>query len=191
MEVAHTAGLDLAGYRALFYDGTTGAVYKEADLNSPVATSDTNNGITFVAVSVYSFNSQVEDGPDGIAIVDPTNNVKDFIAYGKPFVALSGPAQGMTAQNIGVEEPEDTAATNSLQLGGSGYLKEDFTFQSVALATPGRVNTGQTIVTCTTTLLSSAKPKPMESMYSSPEEFLSRMFIQFLQELRILEWAGL
>ena len=113
-----------------------------------VANDDAASGFTFSAFSVFSFQSQVQDGPDGIALVDDSNNVIEFIAYGKSFTANNGPAAGLTATLMGVEEPANGNPANSLQLGGVGTKASDFVWQPSQLATPGSINTGQTII-CT------------------------------------------
>ena len=46
----------------------------------------------------------IEDGADGVALVNPDNMVLDFISYGGSFDATDGPANGMTAADIGVTE---------------------------------------------------------------------------------------
>ena len=147
MEIAYSTGYDLTGHRILFYDGNTGTVYKTTDVENDLSVTnvDPSGSFSFSAYTVYSFNSQVQNGPDGIALVDGNNNVLDFIAYGSQFTATSGPAAGLPPTLIGVQEPGNTNPAFSLQLSGTGYRASDFTWQPPQLATPGLPNTGQEI----------------------------------------------
>jgi len=131
----------------LFYDGLDGSVYKTFNLSSELAVSndDPSSGYTFSAYSVYTFQAQTQNGPDGIALVDANDVVLDFIAYGGEVVGTNGPADGLSATLMGVVEASNTSPANSLQLGGVGFKASDFMWQGVQVATPGQVNTGQVI----------------------------------------------
>ena len=147
MEVAYTTGTNLAEYRLLFYDGASGSVYKTFDLSSPLSVTNSDpSGFSFSTFQVFTFSSQVEDGPDGIAVVNSSDEVVDFISYGGEVTATSGPAAGLTATLMGVTEAPNTGPQESLQLSGTGFLPSDFTWQPPQLATPGSPNTGQTFV---------------------------------------------
>lgn len=147
VEIAHTASMDLTGYRILFYAGTDGTVYKEENIVASELVSETQNGITVFAMSVFERNNEVRNGPDALCIVNGSNNVLEFISYGGLVTATEGPATGLTSTDIGVTEEPDTLPQNSLQKVGNGYRGSDFSWLDAAImATPGRINTGQTII---------------------------------------------
>jgi len=149
VEVAFVTGYSLAGVRLLFYDGGTGSVYKTTNLATDLSISDDDpaNGFTFASYSVYSFQNQVRNGPDAIALVDGSDTIIDFISYGGEVTASDGPAFGQTARLMEVVEASNANPTSSLQLGGSGFRPTEFTWQGSQTATPASVNSGQTI-TC-------------------------------------------
>lgn len=93
----------------------------------------------------------VDDGslqngaPDGLAIVYD-GSVIQFLSYeGSPFTAASGPAAGMTSEDIGVSESSSTPAGTSLQLTGAGTSYGEFTWTVDQAETWGALNPGQAI----------------------------------------------
>jgi len=149
VELVHSTDLNLSGYALEFYDGISGQVYKRTELGNTipaVTSSDPNGGsVTFSAYSQVSFH----DGPAGIALIDPSGNVVQFLGYGDPsisnvaFTAVNGFASGMTPSFIGVFEPEDSPLTYSLQLNGVGSDDRDFQWEEPDFGTPGKINGGQ------------------------------------------------
>jgi hypothetical protein len=69
--------------------------------------------------------------------------VIQFLSYEGSFTAVGGPADGLTAVDIGVSEPNDTPLGESLQLIGAGTLYEDFTWNAPAASSFGAINAGQ------------------------------------------------
>jgi hypothetical protein len=138
VEIAGPAGLDLTGYTITFYNGGTGAPY-----GTPVALSaiipDAGNGFGFVSVAAVGLQN---GAPDGLALSGPDGLV-EFLSYEGSFVALGGPADGVTSTDVGVVEPGDAEGT-SIGRVGSGAQAADFTFALIADDTPGGVNVGQT-----------------------------------------------
>ena len=149
VEIAHPTDYSLAGHIIYFYDAT-GVVYKQTEDLSTILISLSNEaegtGFTFSSFTVYTFQSQVQDANAGIALIGPGNAVLDFISYGIQIVATAGPAAGSTSTLIGQTEAANAGPQTSLQLGGTGYQKSDFTWQASQTATPGFINTGQTIL---------------------------------------------
>ncbi|MDG2291516.1 MAG: hypothetical protein P8L37_02575 [Phycisphaerales bacterium] len=83
--------------------------------------------------------------PDGLAIVYD-GLVVQFISYeGSPFIAGSGPAEGMTSEDLGIFESGSTAVGTSLQLTGTGQEYSDFSWTGGEESTWGSLNEGQTI----------------------------------------------
>lgn len=143
IEVAGTAGLNLAGYAILLYNGSNGQVYSSIGL-SGVLLDATGTGIGF---SAYVTNTFQNGAPDGIALVDPTGNVVQFLSYEGVFTAGAGLASGETSEDIGVSQSADPILDPvgaSLQLTGTGNQYADFDWVRTQLNTSGGVNEGQT-----------------------------------------------
>ena len=140
VEVAGPAGLDLAGYTLVAYNGSNGTSYKTESLDGVLPDQGGCRGALAVLLPRLP-----NRAPDGIALVAAGGAVLEFLNYeGSPFVATDGPAAGMTSTPIGVSETSSTPVGHSLQLGGSGSSASDFTWQDAQAETPGAPNTGQT-----------------------------------------------
>lgn len=166
VEIASRTSYSLEGHKLVFYDGDSGRVYKTEEIGGEldVSNDDPRIGFTFTAVSVFTIDNEVQNGPDAIALVDERNNVLDFISYGGTVTAIDGPAEGQTATLMGVVEDPNILPTNSLQLGGIGAQPADFGWQSSQLSTPGSINTGQ-VIECTL-----ATSPPIKSPTAPPTE---------------------
>ena len=108
VEVSGPEGFDVTGWSIVLYNGsaTQRNVYDSVTLAGIIPTGG--------AFTVYIAGIQ-NGSPDGIALVDDTGAVVEFLSYEGSFVAASGPASGMTSTDIGVEEPSDTPIGYSLQ----------------------------------------------------------------------------
>ena len=144
VEIAGPAGTDLTGWQVVPYNGNGGATYAPiATLSGAIPATCGGYGVVSVAITGLQNGS-----PDGIALVNASGTVIQFLSYEGVFAATNGPAMGMTSVDIGVSETGITgAATDSLQLSGSGTQYSDFTWQADAAATFGACNTGQTFGT--------------------------------------------
>jgi len=140
VEIAGPAGTNLAGWSLVLYNGATGATYNTLNLSGLISDQSTTG------FGTLSFSQPgIQNGaPDGLALVDATNNVIQFLSYEGSFIAVGGAANGLTSTDIGVSEPTTTAVGNSLQLTGTGTMYEDFTWAAVMPNTFGAVNTDQT-----------------------------------------------
>ena len=58
---------------------------------------------------------------------------------------MDGPASGLTSTDVGVTETANTAAGFSLQRIGTGSAVTDFTWVGPGPASPGLINSAQTI----------------------------------------------
>jgi endonuclease/exonuclease/phosphatase family metal-dependent hydrolase len=143
----------LSDIDVLLYDGNSRAPYRTLNLqtaftlgdNIPVAGSDQS-------FKIYSVDtSGIENGPDGIAVVNKTTQqVYQFISYEGSFassVAVSGIAVGTNSTNIGVSQTTtETIGQSALGLTGTGSIYSQFTWQKIAGAyTKGGQNSGQTL----------------------------------------------
>jgi predicted extracellular nuclease len=142
IEVAGPAGTDLTGWSIVLYNGSGGAVYDTDVLSGTIP--DQQAGFGTVVLS-YAVNGIQNGAPDGVALVDPSSAVIQFLSYEGTFTAVGGPANGMTSTNIGVQENGTEPVGQSLQLQGSGTAYEAFTWSALPIGqTFGAVNTGQT-----------------------------------------------
>lgn len=145
IEVAGPAGTDLTGWSIVRYNGSGGAVYTSPSAIETFSGAIPNLGGGYGVVVVSYPQDGLQNGsPDGIALVNASNAVIQFLSYEGAFVAVGGPANGMTSTDIGVSEVSSTPLGFSLQLGGNGTTYEDFAWNSPATATFGAFNTGQT-----------------------------------------------
>lgn len=100
IEIEGPAGTDLTGWRVLLYNGDGGAVYDTRVLSGLIPVTCGSRG---VVVLDYPSNG-IQNGPDGLALVDASNTVIEFLSYEGTFVATDGPAAGSTSVNMGVFE---------------------------------------------------------------------------------------
>ena len=141
LEVAGPAGTDMKGWSLVLYNGKNGRPYRTIPMEGSIP--DQQSGFGTVSFSI----NRIENGaPDGIALVNPENEVIHFMSYEGGFTAASGPAGGLAATDIGVRESNSTQAGHSLQLRGSGSSLDDFAWHGPGQATPGVVNAEQTFV---------------------------------------------
>ncbi|TMP79371.1 endonuclease I [Pseudoalteromonas phenolica] len=137
VEIAGAAGVDLSGWQLVAYNGNGGAAYKTISLSGTLADQQSGFGTKFFAISGLQ-----NGGPDGIALVDNTGKLVQFLSYEGTFTATDGAAQGQSSTAIPVSETSSTAVGHALQLTGSGSKYSDFTWQ-VTASTYNQVNSGQ------------------------------------------------
>ena len=126
VEVKGEPGADLSAWSLVFYNGSNGTVYRTEALR---ILSDEG----FTVISGPS-NSIQNGAPDGIALVDGSGEVVEFLSYEGSFTATDGPAAGMVSTDIGVAEGSDTPEGFSLQ------RNEDGTWRGPEPETPGAAN---------------------------------------------------
>jgi len=141
IEIAGAAGTDLTGWSIVRYNGNGGASYGTDALSGVLV--DQQGGLGTFVVD-YPSNGLQNGAPDGIALVDASNVVVQFLSYEGTFMAAGGPADGMTSTDIGVSESSGTAAGESLQLTGTGTTYAEFSWAAAQANTFCDVNTGQT-----------------------------------------------
>jgi len=131
LEIAYTSGTDITSYKIVLYNGATGAVYNTIDI--PDGASAGNSNINLSVVSGIT----IQNGPDGMALVDGSNNVVEFLSYEGTFTATDGPAEGTISEDIGKSESASSATGLSLQRYGDGCKGSDFDWWDPDTATPG------------------------------------------------------
>ena len=140
VEVAGGAGLDLAGYTLVLYNGNTGGTYNTVALAGVLPDEGAGGG----AIDFQLPSNGLQNGsPDGIALVDAAGAVVEFLSYEGDFTAVGGPADGVTSMDVGVAETGATLSTESLQRIGAGSTGDAFVFAGPRAASPGALNTGQ------------------------------------------------
>lgn len=165
MEVAGPAGESASGWSLHLYNGSSSQlnVYDSATLSGSFPDQNGCFGAIWVDFE------QVQNGsPDGVALVDPSGDVVQFLSYEGTFTAADGPAAGMTSEDIGVEETNGTAPGLSLQLTGTGSRYSDFTWQAEVPHTRGQPNQGQTFTGCAGTPTASPTPSPTAGPSPTP-----------------------
>jgi 5'-nucleotidase len=108
IEIEAPAGFDLTGWQIVLYNGVGGASYHTATLSGVVPAAG-------VVVQQYPANGIQNGAPDGVALVDATGTVTEFLTYEGTFAATGGPAAGTSGVDIGVAEGDSTTAADSLQ----------------------------------------------------------------------------
>lgn len=138
VELAGAAGVDLSGWSLVFYSGSTNKTYKTETLIGTFLDMQAGFGVLDFAMS------PIQNGvADGMALVDDTNSVIQFLSYEGNITADDGPAAGMTSIDVGVAESSATEVDWSLQLVGTGSLYDDFTWAEASLNSFGTINSGQ------------------------------------------------
>ena len=112
VELEGPAGVNLSGWTLVLYNGSNGATYGTIELSGIFPNLCEGRG-------VLTFNGPatgIQNGaPDAIALVAPGNAVVDFISYEGSLTATNGPANGMTADDIGVQQTGSRDDTFTLQ----------------------------------------------------------------------------
>ncbi len=140
IEVAGPAGIDLTGWSLVLYNGANGLAYATTALSGTIP--DQQGGFGTVSVS-YVVNGIQNGAPDGIALVNASSTVVQFLSYEGTLTAADGPANGMTSTDIGVSESGSDPIGQSLQLSGTGTTYGAFVWNTPAAHTFGSINTGQ------------------------------------------------
>jgi DNA/RNA endonuclease G (NUC1) len=117
-------GAALDGWSVVRYNGSNGEVYGTTDL------SGAEIGVCAEgprAVFTLPSNGLQNGAPDGLALVDPSGGVAEFISYEGSFTAVGGPADGLTSTDIGVQQGSDTPVGASLKRVGDVWRAFDGT----------------------------------------------------------------
>lgn len=158
VELAGIAGEDLSGWSLLFYNGNNGSVYKNYALSGVF--TDMQQGMGVLGFMV----SGIQNGSaDGLALVDGTNNVLQFLSYEGSLLATNGAAMGLTSSDIGIAESAASPVGDSLQLWGSGHDYGDFTWASASSSFAG-INAQQQFLAPPQRTISTAVPEPASGL---------------------------
>ena len=147
VEVMATAGESLSGYRIYLYNGTsstTAATFYDNDL-VPTGSLVACGATVRVATVTYPVNGIQNGTHDGIALVNPSGQVVQFLSYEGVIRASNGPAAGRTSVNLPVSETNSTAPGTSLQLGGTATGSAGFTWRASATQKFNACNNNQVL----------------------------------------------
>ncbi len=141
IEVAGLAGTDLTGWSLVLHNGNGGASYWTTALSGLIP--DQDDGFGTLAFS-YPVDGIRNGSPDGVALVDETGAVVQFLSHEGSFTTVGGPANGLTSTDIGVVETATTPVGFSLQLTAQGAGAASFNWAPApADDSFGAVNAGQ------------------------------------------------
>jgi endonuclease I len=145
IEIVATAGENLSTYKVQLYNGSTpAAAVTYGTLDAVPSGSDATCGSSVrIAVLSYATNALQNGSNDGIALINGSGAVVQFLSYEGVATATNGPASGTSSVNIPVSETNSTAAGTSLQLGGTGSTYSAFTWNTSATDTFGTCNNNQ------------------------------------------------
>ena len=126
VEIVVPAGTDVSGYSLVVYD-------KDGSVDSTLSFDPATQ--TIAGQDVYLFDatdSEFEDlkNDEAVALVDDTGTVLQFISFQDPVTAVDGPANGLSATQIG--EHSSAQASLATSDGGASY-------QPTTTSTPGSV----------------------------------------------------
>lgn len=110
IEIEGPEGTDLTGWKVVLYNGSGGIVYDTRTLTGVLGATCTGRGVRVLEYTT----SFLQNGPDGMALVDAAGEVVEFLSYEGVFIATDGPAAGKTSRNIGVAQ-SGAALNTSLQ----------------------------------------------------------------------------
>ena len=143
VEVAAPESLaDLASVRLTLYNGGDGKPYGSSHLLSTFTPGESVNGVRFYSKLITGLQN---GAPDGLAL-DVGGEVKHFISYEGTFTANAGPALGLLSSDVGVSELDTSPLGGALGMSGSGAGPADFIWNYESTASPGGLNSGQTVV---------------------------------------------
>ena len=120
IEISGPSGTDLTGWKIVLYNGASSSlkVYGTSDLTGSIPATCGDRG---VVVKTYGVNGIQNGNPDGMALVNSTGAVVEFLSWGGTFTAADGPALGITSTDMGVTESNATTPIgNSLQRNSAG-----------------------------------------------------------------------
>lgn len=140
IEVAGPAGTDLAGWSLVLYNGNGGAPYNTKSLSGVIP--DQLDGFGVVSFG-YPSNGIQNGDPDGVALIDASSAVVQFLSYDGQFTAVGGSADGLTSTAIGAAEVSTSPLGSSVALTGTGLTYGDFSWAGPSASSFGAVNPGQ------------------------------------------------
>lgn len=134
--VEDATAYDISSFVLTLYNGSNGQPYGAFDL-SQAEEGETVNEFTF-----YTLNAKLQNDLEGIAL-SYQNNLLQFLSYEGTMTATAGIAIGVTSEDIGVIENNQTPVGYSLQLSGIGNRYKAFAWEEATPHTFGSPNNHQ------------------------------------------------
>ncbi len=143
IELCAPAGHSTNQWKIVLYNGYNGKPYEVIDIDSLSFTNEQNG---YGVDVIYFASNGIQNGsPDGIAIINDSNQVVQFVSYEGSITATEGPAANITSTIIPVQESNSTPLGYSIQLKGIGTAYEDFYWDEPSANSFGNINDGQSI----------------------------------------------
>ena len=117
VEVSAPAGTDLTGWQIVLYNGVDGASYDTDTFTGVVPATCGSRGVLVIN---YPTNGIQNGSPDGIALVDNTGALVEFLSYEGTFAATNGPANEVMSTDIVAREVAAGPSDNSLGRNADG-----------------------------------------------------------------------
>ncbi|KAA1426499.1 ExeM/NucH family extracellular endonuclease [Nocardioides antri] len=138
VEVTAPAGTDLTGWKIQLVNGNGNTVYRTDTLSGTVSNQVDGWGASVLTYPANTSGGVFQNGsPDGVALLNASNSVVEFISYEGPMTAILGtPGVSTTSVDTGAAavETNTTPGTHSLQ------RQTDGSWAAPALATKGTPN---------------------------------------------------
>ena len=163
IEIEGPAGTDLTGWTVVLYDGNGGAAYSTTALSGAIPATCDGRG---VVVLDYPSNGIQNGSPDGLALVDATGQVVEFLSYEGTLTATTGPAAGLVSTDIIAQEASSSPIGQSLQ-------RDAFNHWSLLTSTFGACNGAGTAPLPTNTISFSGRTPTDVAL---PVGFQSQLF---------------
>jgi uncharacterized protein len=146
VEIAGAAGTSLTGWTLALYNGNPSQLnaYATISLSGTIPNQSGGFGtLSFAAVGIQNGGAGANAEPDGIALVNASGQVVEFISYEGVMTPTSGPASGMTSVDVGAGVFEDGATNGTSIIRVSG--PPGGTWQLTSSPSAGAVNPQQTL----------------------------------------------
>jgi uncharacterized repeat protein (TIGR02059 family) len=137
-----SAGTNLSGWTVVPYNGSNGQSY--TPIGSLSGSIDNENSSGFGELT-FAISGLQNGAPDGLALVNSTGQVVQFLSYEGSFTATNGAALGVTSTDIGVSQSGSEAVGLTLQIGGTGVLYEQLSWAAPATGSMGSINANHTV----------------------------------------------
>ena len=126
IEVEGPAGSDLTGWSIVLYNGNGGVTYEPTQvLSGTIPDQCGGRGTRFVT---YASNAIQNGSPDGMALVDASGAVVEFLSYEGTVTATNGPAIGMTSVDIGALQNSAPVGTSLHRTPANTWASEPANF---------------------------------------------------------------
>ncbi len=117
IEVEGPDGTDFTGWSLVLYNGNGGVTYGTIALPATATSCGTARAVTYAAAVGLQNGS-----PDGVALVNASGAVVEFLSYEGTFRATNGPAAGRRSIDIGIDETGSGGLNTSLQKDAIGWF---------------------------------------------------------------------